>query len=190
MDSLVEYIVTVSGKKREAKLLSIIGERNALIELDGEAIEVATQVPLAPSKRTSIRVNGRNHEVKVNENNRPRVFNIEVDGKCFVLELHVKPRRSSDSISKALTYLPYVPKSENLRAKKRGWVTSSMPGKIVLLKVKSGDRVEVGDPLCILEAMKMENEVIAPVGGVVVEVKVDQGSSVGKGDVLVIIAES
>ncbi|MCK4634197.1 hypothetical protein KAT42_05125 [Candidatus Bathyarchaeota archaeon] len=65
-----------------------------------------------------------------------------------------------------------------------------MPGKIVLLKVKSGDRVEVGDPLCILEAMKMENEVIAPVGGVVVDVKVDQGSSVDKGDVLVVIAKS
>lgn len=189
MDSLAEYVITVSGKKHEARLLKIIGERNALIELDGETIEVATRIPLAPGKRTSIRVNGRNHEVKVNENNRPRVFNIEVDGKRFVIELHVKPRRSSDSISKALAYPRYVPKSENLRAKKRGWVTSSMPGKIVLLKVKNGDRVEVGDPLCILEAMKMENEVIAPVGGVVMEVKIDQGSSVGKGDVLIVIAE-
>jgi len=187
MDSLAEYTITVSGKKRDAKLLKVTGERNALIELDGEAIEVATRIPLAPSKRTSIRVNGRNHEVEVNENNRPRIFNIEVDGKHFILELHVKPRRSSDSISKTLTYLPYVPKSENLRAKKRGWVTSSMPGKIVLLKVKSGDRVEVGDPLCILEAMKMENPLPAPIAGKVKAINFNPGDKVAKDDVLAII---
>lgn len=190
MDSLTEYIVTISGKKREAKLLKVVDERDALIELDGEAIEVATRTPLVPGKYSSIRVNGWNHEVKVNKDNRPRVFNVEVDGKRFVLELQVKPRRLSDNVGKALAYPPYVPKNRNLRAKKRGWVTSSMPGKIVLLKVKNGDRVEVGDPLCILEAMKMENEVTAPIGGVVMEVKVDQGSSVSKGNVLVVIAES
>ena len=189
MDSLAEYIVSVSGKKREVKLLGVSGVQKALVELDGETVEVAGQMPLTSGKLTSIKVNGRSYKVKVDKNNRPRVFNVEVDGKHFVLELQTKPKRSSNSTRKTYAHTPYVAKRHSFEVSKRGCVTSSMPGKIVLLKVKSGDRVEVGDPLCILEAMKMENEVVAPVRGIVEEVKIDQGSSVDKGDLLVVITE-
>ena len=62
-----------------------------------------------------------------------------------------------------------------------------MPGKILDVKVKPGDAVKEGDFLLILEAMKMENEVVAPIKGVVKEVRVNPGDSVNRGDVLVII---
>ena len=189
MDSLAEYIVSVSGKKREVKLLGVSGGQKALVELDGETVEVAGQMSLTSGKLTSIKVNGRSYKVKVDKNNRPRVFNVEVDGKHFILELQTKPKRSSNTIRKTYAHIPYVAKKHSFEVTKKGYVTSSMPGKIVLLKVKSGDRVEVGDPLCILEAMKMENEVVAPVRGIVEEVKIDQGSPVNKGDLLVVITE-
>ena len=62
-----------------------------------------------------------------------------------------------------------------------------MPGKVVLLRVKKGDKVKVGDALCVLEAMKMENEIIAPRNGTIIQVMVEQGSIVDKGDGLVVI---
>jgi biotin carboxyl carrier protein len=60
-----------------------------------------------------------------------------------------------------------------------------MPGNIIKVNVKAGDSVKKGDVLCILEAMKMENEVCAPADGVVASVNVAQGASVQTDDVLV-----
>ena len=64
-------------------------------------------------------------------------------------------------------------------------VTAPMPGNIVAVKVKVGDTVNSGDVLCVLEAMKMENEIMAPQSGKVVAVSATQGSAVNTGDILV-----
>ena len=64
-------------------------------------------------------------------------------------------------------------------------VKAPMPGNIIKVNVKAGDSVKKGDVLCILEAMKMENEVCAPADGVVASVNVAQGASVQTDDVLV-----
>ena len=61
-------------------------------------------------------------------------------------------------------------------------------GKEVVMTVKVGDKVEKGAVLCILEAMKMENEVMAPEAGTVTSVTVSKGSTVQAGDVLVTLA--
>ena len=50
-----------------------------------------------------------------------------------------------------------------------------MPGIVVSLKVKVGDSVSLGQSLCILEAMKMENEITASKAGVVKEIRVSEG---------------
>jgi biotin carboxyl carrier protein len=62
-----------------------------------------------------------------------------------------------------------------------------MAGKIVSVKVRDGDPVKIGTVLCILEAMKMENEIIAPKAGTVQEVNVSEGSTVNEGDILIVI---
>jgi len=62
-----------------------------------------------------------------------------------------------------------------------------MPGSIVSVKVKNGDTVNEGDVLCVLEAMKMENEIMAPKSGKIVAVCTSQGASVNTGDALVSI---
>jgi biotin carboxyl carrier protein len=60
-----------------------------------------------------------------------------------------------------------------------------MPGTILSINVKPGDSVKAGDVLLILEAMKMENEIMAPADGVVAAVNVSVGASVNTGDLLV-----
>ena len=60
-----------------------------------------------------------------------------------------------------------------------------MPGTILKINVKAGDSVKRGDVLCVLEAMKMENDIKAANDGVVSAVHVSQGASVNTGDALV-----
>ena len=63
-----------------------------------------------------------------------------------------------------------------------------MPGKVVRVVANPGDSVNEGDPILVLEAMKMEMEVTAPVGGTIASVNVSAGDQVGTGDVLAAIA--
>jgi acetyl-CoA/propionyl-CoA carboxylase biotin carboxyl carrier protein len=68
-----------------------------------------------------------------------------------------------------------------------GQVAVPMQGTIVKVVVEVGDTVDAGDTVCVLEAMKMENNVAADISGTVTEVKVAEGDSVGSGDVVVVI---
>ena len=63
-------------------------------------------------------------------------------------------------------------------------VKAPMPGNILKINVKVGDAVKKGDVLCILEAMKMENEICAPADGTVAGVNVAQGATVQTDDVI------
>ena len=64
-------------------------------------------------------------------------------------------------------------------------VKAPMPGTLIKVNVKVGDAVKKGDVLCVLEAMKMENDIMAPADGVVASVEAAQGASVATDAVLV-----
>jgi biotin carboxyl carrier protein len=66
-------------------------------------------------------------------------------------------------------------------------LVAPLPGRITHVAVKSGDPVRKGDPLLVIEAMKMENELRAGAAGTVAEVRVAPGQAVNAGDVLVVI---
>ncbi|MBI4253644.1 MAG: biotin/lipoyl-binding protein [Candidatus Rokubacteria bacterium] len=66
-------------------------------------------------------------------------------------------------------------------------LVAPLPGRITHVAVKSGDAVRTGDPLLVIEAMKMENELRAGAAGTVAEVRVAPGQAVNAGDVLVVI---
>jgi acetyl-CoA/propionyl-CoA carboxylase biotin carboxyl carrier protein len=68
-----------------------------------------------------------------------------------------------------------------------GVVTAPMQGTIVKIHVRAGSSVKAGDALCVLEAMKMENEVTTPNGGEVVDLRVETGDTVSPGQVIAII---
>ena len=64
-------------------------------------------------------------------------------------------------------------------------VTAPMPGTILKMNVKVGDTLKANDLVCILEAMKMENEIFTKEGGTVKSVDAPQGASVNSGDVII-----
>ncbi len=65
-----------------------------------------------------------------------------------------------------------------------GRVTANLPGQVVAVLVREGDRVAAGQPLVILDAMKMENEIAAPKGGFVTALAVKPNQILAKGDLI------
>ena len=66
-----------------------------------------------------------------------------------------------------------------------GKVKPPMPGKVVEVKVKEGQEVKEGDVLCVLEAMKMQNDLKSPVGGKVTRIHVQDGANVEATTILI-----
>ena len=68
-----------------------------------------------------------------------------------------------------------------------GALRAPLPGKVLSVKCKVGDRVNAGDTVLVLESMKMENAIMAPKSGRIKEVSVSEGTTVALGDILVVI---
>jgi biotin carboxyl carrier protein len=68
-----------------------------------------------------------------------------------------------------------------------GTIAADIPGLVFEIKVKVGQVVHQGDPVVVVEAMKMQNELVAAVGGTVSEIPVEAGQAVNPGDILVVI---
>ena len=87
-----------------------------------------------------------------------------------------------------LTELPRFP-DRSLEGPAGGLV-APMPGKVVDVLVQSGSRVQAGDLLLLLEAMKMEHRITAPADGVVSDVRVTPGEQVANGALLIVLEEA
>ncbi|HXI11934.1 MAG TPA: acetyl-CoA carboxylase biotin carboxyl carrier protein subunit [Thermoanaerobaculia bacterium] len=109
------------------------------------------------------------------------------DGRQYLLAHHQQGDQHEVSFGDATVHLelvdPLTLKRRRVEDESTGGanITALMPGKVVRLFVAVGDRVEKGTPLLILEAMKMENEVLSPREGVVSVVHVESGQSVDNG---------
>ena len=106
----------------------------------------------------------------------PTEYNVEVDGELF--DVKVVPTGFIE-IGSGSVKAPNGPVE--------GGVTSSMQGMILKLKVVKGDKVDKGDIVAVLEAMKMENDIHAPNSGTVQEIFIEEGDTVGTGETLMII---
>ncbi|ABR49355.1 biotin/lipoyl attachment domain-containing protein [Alkaliphilus metalliredigens QYMF] len=122
-------------------------------------------------------------------------FNITVNGASYEVEVEEIKDGSVASAPKAPTAAPVAkpaaPKAAAKTEAKSGPVAgatkveSPMPGNIWKIQVKEGQEVKNGQVLIILEAMKMENEIVAPCDGTVAAIHVSEGASVNGGDALV-----
>ncbi len=83
---------------------------------------------------------------------------------------------------------PAAKKAGDGQGSASGTITAAMPGTILDIRVSVGDSVTRGQTLLILEAMKMENEIMAPTDGVIGEIFATKGASVNSGDLLIVMS--
>jgi acetyl-CoA/propionyl-CoA carboxylase biotin carboxyl carrier protein len=128
----------------------------------------------------------------VEEEAEPRVrrdVDVEVDGRRYQVSLWV-PDQPTIAPAGAGAGSPRPKRSASAGGggpADAGSVAVPMQGTIVKVSVETGDSVDVGDTICVLEAMKMENNITAEKAGTIGEVRVAVGDSVGAGDVVATI---
>ena len=117
-----------------------------------------------------------------------KYYNITVNGIAYSVSVE-ETAAGAAPVAAAPVAAPVAPKAAPAAAPKAaaGAVTvkAPMPGNILDVKVAAGASVKAGDVLVILEAMKMENEIVAPQDGTVASINVNKGDTVNSGDVLV-----
>ncbi len=146
-------------------------------------------------KEFKYKINGSPYRVVV-KNSENGMVELEVNGTPFVVEVEQKAKKQLAGIkrpsrdaapaptpkgtSTPLVTRPSAPKGQNT-------IQSPLPGIILEMKCKEGDVVKKGQTLMILEAMKMENNILANTNGKISQILVNKGDSVLEGADLVVI---
>ena len=117
-------------------------------------------------------------------------YNITVNGTTYEVVVEEAgsvasaPVFTAPAAPVAAAAAPAAPKAAPAVGGGANKVNAPMPGTILDVKVSVGQSVKKGDVICVLEAMKMENDIPAPCDGVVASVNVQKGASVAANDVL------
>ncbi|SHF30465.1 acetyl-CoA carboxylase biotin carboxylase subunit [Streptoalloteichus hindustanus] len=167
----------------------------------GEPAWATWRIETAERPAVEVRVRGRaaDAEVAVGDGE-PEPASARWQGGDLVLTHRGRTRRyacardgevtwlGADGHAWALTETERLAAARHEAAAAGGPVTSPMPGTVLVVKVAAGDAVVAGQPLLIVEAMKMEHTITAPVDGVVSELHARAGQSVGLGQPLAVVA--
>ena len=110
-----------------------------------------------------------------------RVLEIELDGHRHEVRLHAPEPAWAEAARR------HRERSKGLSDDASGAIVSPMQGTILEVAVADGEEIAAGGLICVIEAMKMENEIVAHSGGVIAGLRVHPGEQVGHGDVICII---
>ena len=126
-------------------------------------------------------------------------YRITLEGKTYEMEIELVPEETAPQSASRREYKGYQnaaadpivrvmePSAQRTTTNATGTVTAPMPGTVVSLCKKEGEKVRTGDVVLVLEAMKMENEIMAPHDATVVQVLVDVGSKVDTGTPIIVL---
>ena len=126
-------------------------------------------------KKRKVKVDDEEYEVELEK--KDGVWNVTIEGKSFNIEIEGNSVGDTSGSKRR----------KSSRGKKSGTISSTIPGKIVSISVKEGQMILEGDVVMILEAMKMQNEIQAPLSGTVTSINGKPGDSVEANSPLIII---
>ncbi|MCZ6597391.1 MAG: biotin/lipoyl-binding protein [Planctomycetota bacterium] len=162
----MKYFVTVDGRQREVVLEERGGELE--VTLDGEPVEIGYE-EVDRLGQVALLFGDRSHAISIEEAGGE--FSVTVEGHVYRVLVEDERERAAHA-------------AEREGRRGGGDVRSLMPGIVIQVLVSEGEEVAAGQPLVILEAMKMQNEIEAPSAGRVTRVHVAPGEAVGSGAML------
>ncbi|HEX4475905.1 MAG TPA: biotin/lipoyl-containing protein [Polyangiaceae bacterium] len=175
----MRYFVTIDGKEHVIDVS----------ELPGGTFDVR----VADSEDSTLRRSAAPLEVEASSSGGPltvrvggRVYDLVLDATPPGLSVYASGRRAAIAVENANQRAASRVRA-GTKASTTGLIVSPMPGKVVKVLVKEGEEVEPGKPLVVVEAMKMENELVAEIAGSVQKVYVQPGDAVEGGARLVSI---
>lgn len=144
-------------------------------------------------RRVKLTVNGKHYLVEVLSSLSSSPVSVNVNGHPYVVDLEAAeaagkveaPTQALDTVVRETAAPEKAPTPAAPAGPTVPHLKAPMPGVIVEILVKAGDRVKYGQHLCSLEAMKMKNALRAPRDGVVTGIEVSEGQTVNHGQVLV-----
>ncbi len=161
-----EFVVTIDSEKKSVK---IINENEVII--DGKKMNY--EINSLNCQTFLLRINNIFYEISSEKINNEK-FSLLVKGKRFEVTARTElQERARKLIEEAGT-----------SSSQKTEVKAPMPGMILKIKKQAGDKINKGDSVLILEAMKMENDLKAPASGVIKSIDVSEGTAVEKGTVL------
>ena len=162
----MKYFVTVDGEEHEVELTERLGQ--LLVRLDGEALDVHYREVDALGQ-VALFIGDEGYGVSIEGDTQLAL--VTVAGREYHVEIEDERERAAHQVEREHGHAAAV--------------KSVMPGIVADVLVAEGATVEKGQPLLILEAMKMQNEIDAPISGRVSRVHVAKGQTVGSGELLV-----
>lgn len=163
-----EYIVSVSGSKKQINFSG-----NSTIVIDGKQMHYEL-------------INLNTHTYKLRLGN--KIFDISLEKlNSDELSLQIDGKHLSVTVRTSLQEKASKLISSGAQAHSEIEVKAPMPGMILKINKHAGDNVQVGEPLAILEAMKMENILKSPGSGKIKEIRANQGEPVEKNAVILVI---
>jgi len=138
-------------------------------------------------KKFKFTIRGNEYDVDI-QSIEKGIATVEVNGTSYSVEIqHEVKTTKTPTLVRAAVPTPTIKEKKIAKTISAGssTVKSPLPGTIIKVLVRAGDTIAKGDKLMIMEAMKMENNILAEKDGVVKAIKVKEGDSVLENDVLI-----
>jgi biotin carboxyl carrier protein len=168
----MKVLVSIDGRTGELELHPKAQEWQLRYVANGATVEASASVVETEPGRFSILIEGRSYETKVVAGP-GGVFSVDLGGQSSVVEIR-DPRSWARDRRAGIGH-------------GRQTISAPMPGKVIGVLVREGDRVEAGTGLMVVEAMKMQNELKAAKAGVVIQISAKKGDTVAAGEPLIVI---
>ncbi|MEK6553169.1 MAG: acetyl-CoA carboxylase biotin carboxyl carrier protein subunit [Bacteroidota bacterium] len=160
-----DLIITINNRKHSVKI-----NNSSEVEINNR--KVPAEISQINNNAYLLRLGNKVFEITAHKLDKDK-FGVLIDGCYFDVLVRTQLQENANDLQK----------NKNISAKKLN-IKAPMPGLLLKLKKNIGDSVKVGEPLLILEAMKMENEIRSPANGIVKEILFKEGQSVEKNSII------
>jgi len=182
------YDTQVGGKTHQVELTRT-GQNVFTGNIDGKTCKIKMEIDrIDPEQVSTIRIDEKSYRVRLPKIEQEKVIAVGVEEATFKVQVKTPNRKQTLTSFEPAPISPARKAATSRQATAEGAIVAPMTGKVVSVKVKKGGTVKANQVLCIIEAMKMENEITAPKAGTIQEVNIQDGQPVNEGETLFVVA--